>query len=320
MNNLKVRYVRNFDYSLKMPPVAGHRTRMYLPMLELQRQGIDANYNKNENDRAIYVVGTTKGNELEQVKNNPFVYDICNNEFIYERRRDVALHYINKCNAVTVGSEPLRDICLNIMQQLNILKPVYVIEDTPCFNFEEPTFQPSDTLNLLWYGDVNNFMFADWNRYVFEPFVENNLDVKITFLTNKPELPFGVDKIKHNIVVNNPFDMMLQREMCLENDAIILCINEKHPAVVTKTFNKLSDGIVLGKPIFASPQPSYLEFKDFALLNNDFVTSIKNALESKEKTIQSVQKGQEYIKKYYSIEKMADKWLNVFNKVKNCNE
>lgn len=298
------------------PVVASHRLRMHYTIKFLKERGYDADYLKdNDDENTIYIIGTTKGNEIEKVKNKNFIFDMCDNEFLYEgNRQKVALHYCFHSKAITVCSEYLYRIVKDVLNQLNLQKPVYIMEDYLNFNSHKPHFEPKETLNILWYGDTFNFQYADWKNLVFDPLNNSDIKYNFKFMSNKMAVPIGSTNFE--VVMNNPYSMDFHKQEVLKSDVILLCINEKHPAVMTKGFNKLSDGLILGKPVFASPQPSYLEFSDYAFIGNNFVDNIKYAIKNPKEVLEKISNGQKYIENNYSNEKITNKWTDALNLIK----
>jgi len=296
------------------PVIASHRLRMHYTIENLKRNGYDVDYLKdNDDENTTYIIGTTTGNEISKLKQKNFIYDMCDNEFLYEgNRQQVSLHYCIHSKAITVCSEYLYKIVKNVLNQLNLQKPVYIIEDYLNFSSHKPHFEPKDVLNILWYGDTFNFQYADWKNLVFDPLNNSDIKYNFKFMSNKMIVPHGSTNFE--VLMNDPYNMNFHKQKVLESDIILLCIDEKHPAVVTKSFNKLSDGLILGRPVFASPQPSYLEFSDYAFIGNNFVDNLHYALKNPSEVIERVKRGQQYINDEYSDEKITSKWIETITR------
>jgi len=231
-------------------------------------------------------------------------WDVCDNYFA-DGRRKVALDMLDICDKVICTTEAMKSIILSE----NKNKEIYIIEDPVYYNFTKPSFlMHKDRIKLVWYGNHFNLSHADWNKMVFDPISKSFDNVEITFVTNTCKMPKGCDKIKHKFV---PWSVDSQEKEVIQSDFVILPVDHQKPAVKVKSHNKLVDGLACGTMVLCSPQDSYLNFSDYAYVNNDFVGSIQNCIQNPIETISKIQSGQTFIKDKFTNKILANKLLSI---------
>ena len=72
------------------------------------------------------------------------------------------------------------------------------------------------------------------------------------------------------------------------------------------------DGVMSGKFVITSPLDSYREFDPYTW-QTDFITGIQWARENPSAVLELIKLGQDYTRKNYSPEVIAQRWLEVFN-------
>ena len=82
---------------------------------------------------------------------------------------------------------------------------------------------------------------------------------------------------------------------------------------MVKSHNRLTESLNLGRLVLANYTPYYNELKDYCYLGN-LVDGINWAINNKEEAINKIKKGQKYIIKRFSKEKISQKWLDLIYK------
>jgi hypothetical protein len=101
-----------------------------------------------------------------------------------------------------------------------------------------------------------------------------------------------------------------------ECDMILLPVDVNHYRTITKSANRIVDSLASGKFILTSRLDSYKEFADF-VWSKDIIKGINWAKSNPDAVNKMVSLGQEYTKKFYSIDTISNKWLNFFKTIKN---
>lgn len=295
---------------------ASNRIRQMTPVKGFKKLNFNGDFGYDLDKNTVSIISKTKVESLNDVKDSKVVWDVCDNYFI-EGRRTRALQLLNRCDAITTTTESLKQTIQHELKQLKLIKPIFIVDDPVYYKFSDPAFflQPwlsnsNFRINLVWYGYDGNLKYGDWDKLVFTPLSKLPWKFNFTFINNKGSVPPGANK--PNIEIYNArFDTNTQRKLARSADFVILCIDHKHPFTKGKSHNKLVDGLACGTMVLASPQESYLKFKDYAMIGNNFAENIEWCINNQEKTINRIKAGQDYIKEHLSDVAVAKQWIRV---------
>jgi glycosyltransferase involved in cell wall biosynthesis len=247
------------------------------------------------------------------------VYDLCDNKFDED---ELLIPCCQEADYITCNSNIMNQ---QIRERLN--KNSTVIPDP----YERPellvNFNPGKTVKLLWFGSGSSLGYVDWISIWSEletKIVHYTLDIvssKSSRFKEKTERRIlknetgyqniGLDKIKFH-----EWDWNLQGKLMAECDMILLPVDVNHYRTITKSANRIVDSLASGKFILTSRLDSYKEFADF-VWSKDIIKGINWAKSNPDAVNKMVSLGQEYTKKFYSIDTISNKWLNFFKTIKN---
>lgn len=291
--------------------IASTRLRILSIMKFIPNTIITKNINDIRRDDIVVLPKTQDLKTVKEIKNRcrVLIWDVCDNYF-QDYRRNIALEILNICNIVVCPTPEMKYEILKINEN----KTVYVIEDPVYYDLKSPSFfKNKDKLNILWYGNDSSLRNTNWDKLVFEPISKNSNrlpKINFTFMMNNPSIPKGNEKIKTNFI---KWSIRNQEAASTSSDIILLPLNYKDNEIVkVKSHNKLIDGIACGTIVLASPQPSYLKFKDYCFIGDNFVENILYCIENESQVIKRIHNCQKYIIENFTPEKMSKKWMELF--------
>lgn len=310
-------------YHLAMQPgqknlTGASRIRFYNVSLAMNKMGYKNQETKKPDSDTYVVYGAWKKEDLNRYTNiKGLIWDICDNYFSDHRRQE-AIWFAKNCKLMTTTTPVMKKILERELKDLGIKREIIVIEDPVYFNFVEPTFTPKKGLvRCLWYGYDVNLQRANWDQLVFRPML-NNLhklkNVHFTFINGGGHVPPGIELsgAKYNLVSYSP---EVQYQYSKDTDFIVLPINPRLPFTRGKSHNKLVDGLACGTMVLASPQNSYLPFSDYAHVTDDIIGSMLHCLANPEETVERIRLGQEYIKQNFTPNIIAQKWIDLIERL-----
>ena len=294
------------------------RIRFYNVSLAMNKMGYKNQETKKPDSDTYVVYGAWKKEDLNRYTNiKGLIWDICDNYFSDHRRQE-AIWFAKNCKLMTTTTPVMKKILERELKDLGIKREIIVIEDPVYFNFVEPTFTPKKGLvRCLWYGYDVNLQRANWDQLVFRPML-NNLhklkNVHFTFINGGGHVPPGIELsgAKYNLV---PYSPEVQYQYSKDADFIVLPINPRLPFTRGKSHNKLVDGLACGTMVLASPQNSYLPFSDYAHVTDDIIGSMLHCLNNPEETVERIRLGQEYIKDNFTPDIIAQKWIDLIERL-----
>ena len=280
--------------------IAGHelgsyRYQLFTPATELMKKGHEITFSpepiedcdvyvfhKHFRDREVKMIREVKGLK---------VYAISDFHFNTVNRK----HYSGMCQEA--------DLIVCATNRLSELveketgKKTEIIFDPWGIEFceQKPNYSPHGELIALWFGHMSNIKGLQDN-------IESLRGCRLMIVSNadsKGIIPYSIDTMK------------IAFERC---DFVVIPQDINEPGKQTKTHNRIVDSFRAGKFVIASPVDSYLDFKDWA-----YIGDIKEGVEwLKRQSITEIEtrilKAQEYIRKTFSPEKIADQWETAFMK------
>ena len=310
---MKIRFI-----SSPLEGKASNRIRMMTPIQGMKKLGFDGDFSDSGDKNTAIVIPKTEVNAIKKANGGKIIWDFCDNYFS-DGRKTKADILIRACDAITTTTEANKKILESELKARKLKKKIYIVDDPVYYSFSEPAFfrRPYShyhNINLVWYGYDGNLIYGDWNKHVFTPLSKLFLKFNFTFINKHNTVPYGA--YKDNIeVFTVPFSTKKQWKLTRAADFVILCIDHKHPFTVGKSHNKLVDGLACGTMVLASPQESYLKFKDYAMIGNNFAENIQWCINNQEETINRIKEGQDYIKEHLSDVAVARQWIRVAEEI-----
>lgn len=296
--------------------LASARIRVTTFVEYFQNAMVDAKFTLNINDISqndIVIVPKTHNKiavSAIRQKCKTLIWDVCDNYFA-DRRRNDALYMLNVCDGIICTTETMKDVII----KENASKEVDIVEDPVYYQFKTPSFMKDESqLNLLWYGNNFNLDHADWDSLVFDPIekIKSLLPpIKFTFLSNGSTLPVGYNKVNG---CGEIWSVNKQEVLSNKADIIILPVDHTKDKVKVKSHNKLVDAFACGTMTLCSPQPSYLQFSNYAHVNNDFAESILKCLHDRQNTLERINLAQGFIAQNFTRSILSEKLLEIIRK------
>ena len=312
----------NIYYHLSMQPgqnnlTGASRIRFKRISDEMDKMGYGKRV-KSPDSNSYVVYGGWKEEDLKRYKNvKGLIWDVCDNYFS-DHRRDQAISFAKKCFLITTTTEIMKQILEKELSNLGLDREVVVIPDAAYYNFSEPTFNPQDKIvRCFWYGYSVNLPRCNWDQLVFRPMLNNMHKLKnvhLTIMNGTGHLPEGIELsgAKFNL---EPYSPERQEFLSRDVDFVLLPINPRLKFTRGKSHNKLVDALACGTMPIASAQPSYLPFSDYAHITDDIVGSMLHCIANPEETVERIRLGQEYIKKNFTPEIVAQKWIDLIERL-----
>lgn len=283
------------------------RSRGYLILEQLGKtHGYISDLRQFINDD-LYVVGkkfTTKVLETLIDKSIHFVIDINDYKLQRKEEKQLYLEAVKHAVAITTTCDFLAE---RIRVELNTNLPIYVIPDPTERSRVAPvykSFEPGDTINLVWYGARKNLFHLDLNDIKLR--LENlNYKINLDIITNKkPEDPIEWIEWSYDA----------QEELVKKADFVFMPVSDKpkHEIFVkSKGNNRPVDAIQQGKFVLTNRTiPSYLELGKY-LYAGDVFEGLTFAITNPKVVYDKIASGQKHIEKNYLPAIIAQKWLEV---------
>jgi len=306
-----------FLQPVKSDRQASARIRIITPSNGFKQLGFDGGYNKMVDKNSIGIIHKCSIQSLSYAgKCKKLIWDVCDNYFHQDHNRDKAYRLLKSCDAVTTTTEKLKDILNEKCEDLGIKRKIYIVDDPVYYDLHTPKFKPKDRLEVTWYGNDGNLSYANWNELFFKPLMKSNLSIRLNFMNQRGTLPKGIENINHEVRTIG-WSVEEQEKLAANSDFIILPIDHTHPFTVGKSHNKLVDGLACGTMVLASPQDSYLKFKPYAHIGNNFVDNMIYCINNIQETESKIEKGQHFINNNLSSTAIAERWIEIAKELYN---
>jgi len=312
---MKIRY---FAESFKTKR-ASHRLRGDLMARTLKAQGYDVTASGSlegiDNDTVVIFLKLSQPEQIEYAKNLGAltIYDLCDNKF---GEKPEYAPCCKLADIVTVNSEAMGESVLAHTGRRSLVVP------DPYERPElSPVFAPSGPIKLLWFGGGSSLKFFPMVP-VWQKLEQEIGDYEFTMVTGKAERVYNKQLGRYNKGVHKGINFAklkffewnweLQGQLLAATDIVLMPVDTDHYRTETKSANRLIDGVMSGKFVITSPLDSYREFDPYTW-QTDFITGIQWARNNPSEVLERIKLGQDYTRKNYSPEVIAQRWLEVFN-------
>lgn len=261
---------------------------------------------KKLKDPEFVVANVTHAIAGEDEGENRIIFDICDNHFDKPELSNYYRMMIDLADAISVGTEKMKEVVLSKCPKEVRGKDVVVIEDPYEFPEREPRFnwEQREVENLLWYGHPTNIKHL---QRVWNDIGDNNL-----MIITQDGVKLDVDGVPFPVVPYSIDTLLWGFAQC---DVVILPNDGVNSA---KGANRAIEAIRQGIFVVAEPCPAYDQFKEWMFIGN-----IKEGLEwcksNKGELQDRIRKAQEYIRGKYSPIRIAEQWsklLEATSKIK----
>ncbi len=320
--------------------VASSRLRAYIPCRELAKQQYPIelyNPKNKENYKAIIFQKAYTKEDItlaKELKLNGciIILDQCDNHFynpnadpIMEERKNRLIQMTEIADVITASTKKIADLYPD--------KRTFIIDDF----IESPALSPllnlwykwiyyskkrkSNVTNLIWYGNAGSesprFGIIDLGEILKSlENVNRKYPIQLTVVSNSEELYNRYIKDKVSFQVHYISWKKRSFPYILKQHDLCLIPVQKNPFTICKTNNRVVLPLLLGVPVVADPIPSYEEFAPFISFS-DWEKNLMDFIENSTAQYAKVKKGQEFVKRKYSEEKIVARWKAVLNEATN---
>jgi SAM-dependent methyltransferase len=172
-------------------------------------------------------------------------------------------------------------------------------------------------LKLLWYGQPVNWpAMAAWMPALADVAEKN--PILLWVVTKKlPEIVAALDdsNSRHGPALMAelvPWDEATQWSLLEQCDAVLIPSDPQDPRKVVKTANRLTDALHAGRPVIASPLPSYQPWAEFVDLSDRPATALKRLLADPQAALARVTRGQLAVADIHGTAAVVQRWLDAF--------
>jgi len=297
---------------------ASHRIRALRPVEGLRSLDVDADIINDKNidrlskDDIVIFTKDTDPNQMLKLKRKGYTvgFDICDNKFKEEGERYHV--YCREADFITCNTE---------FQQKEVKryagKDAHIYIDPIERPIEPHTRTSCEPVELLWYGGSASLKYVGFGEII--PYLNaSGINYRLTILTNDAE-----EKVAHlcelGNVVYHEWTYELHEAKVRNSDIVFIpmTIGKAHLSrrTITKSPNRVLDGLAQGRWVVASPVPSYLQVGKFCWLD-DYLEGIRFYLENPDVVREKIYKGQEWLKANATSEVAAQQLIDIYKKVK----
>lgn len=302
---MKISFVRTVDESL-----ASFRYRIKIPMQPLIDKGhtvniVDELPNADDCDFLIFSKHFHKARDYTMATKAKeagikVVYDICDNHF-NTTNSDYYRSMTALADIVTCNTPVMKDVILEEAGRF-----ASIVDDPYELPEKAPKFSPGDVLNILWYGHGVNLntlppVLGDLSKL--------SRPVNLRVISNAP-FRGSMSSVKIDYIPWSPATMAAGLEWC---DMIMVPTILDDQTKITKSHNRVTEGIRSGRFVVAHPLPSYEKYRPFAYIHNNLGVGIEWALRNPDKVVDAIEGGQRFINVTISPEDIAGQWEEALN-------
>lgn len=251
--------------------------------------------------------------DILALPNKKIILDLCDNRLENTEIGNKLSQVIKKSALCIANTEEMH-------KKINQHKPnTAIIISDPVEGLKQTPYIPeNDTkrIKLVWFGHQDGFLVLTQK---IPEIVEKNpeklfsLNV-ITGITN--EICHWVHQFnKTNSKVYITLTQWSENATlngCLHSDVVIIpsTLTEFN---LTKSPNRLLQGLWFGKSVAAYPLPSYKPYNGFAYLDENIGSAIKKVVEDTSSSrLDKIYRGQNLVEKYHSREIISTQWITAF--------
>ena len=218
---------------------------------------------------------------------------------------------VELARAVVTTSEPLRQ---KIRDEYG--KDAFVVGDPFEGPRGEPRWQPGPRLKALWFGHPVNL-----------PSLEQSLPALLQACRKKPmDLRIVTERVEgierqckdFNSKNRNLLSLRFAEWSNAENwrslaeaDLVVIPYIAGHPRSLAKSPNRIIESLWAGRFVVAQPIPSYLEFREWAWIDEDIAAGIGWLIDDPAAIVPRIAAAQQHIVGTYSAERISAEWDNV---------
>jgi hypothetical protein len=246
------------------------------------------------------------------------VLDICDYPFS-QKPPDVERFYeeaLLLADVVTVNSVRMAELMRGHMGG----QSPQVIEDAILSASRRPEFAPGKTLELLWFGHINNVRYLE--RMMDALFAYSaGQRCRLTIVTEAGQgLEQAVQRINAACAPQlevrfTPWSLEATRVALRRCDLVLIPGDPADPMKSGVSSNRLADALQSGRLPVASPLSSYLPFGEAAWLGEDLIAGIRWAMTHRGEVLGRIKRGQALVAERLAVEAISAQWRQLFEKL-----
>lgn len=303
---------------------ASHRLRGKYISESLQSDNISSHYGNNllsiKHGDVVIFLKTSTVDEIEYAKSVGAitVYDICDNKLDEDENYTpcaIAAEFVT-CNSPVMARE-IKEVCN---------KDAVVIPDPYERPRQLPTFDPGNIVKLVWFGSQSSLGYVDWPA-IWDRLERRVKHYRLDIVCGKADRFLKKSKDRSDNTTDFPeythinfdkihfheWDWDVQQHFIDQADIVFIPINlSLHDRVITKSANRVLDGLISGKFVITNLIPSYEEFAPYIWTKDNWLKGLNWALENRSQVRNMILEGQQYVELNYSIDKIMFKWIDFF--------
>lgn len=235
------------------------------------------------------------------------VYDVCDNHFNDPTESAYYRDMTKAAAIVTCNTSAMQEVI-----KKSIGKESFIVNDPYDITlpFQEARYiAKQDPIEILWYGHSTNLKTLN---NMINQFALIEQKIIVTALSNRPA---ASPIVYLNVTVNHEtwsIPRMIQGLKECNIIAVPTILGD--PTKITKSHNRVTDGIRAGRLVLAHPLPSYEIYRNkYAWVGENLSDGLIWAEENPHEIIHRISEGQRYIEDNLSPDKIAQEWEAALN-------
>ena len=197
-------------------------------------------------------------------------------------------------------------------------------------NMQKKDYTAHKPFRLIWEGlPTNSYQLAYLSKLICQSNLKDYIDLnvitdKYTYKLMNRFLKVDTQEYLNRMEIKSHFhewSIKNLQEVSINSDLAIIPIDINNPMMIGKPENKLLLFWRLGLPTLVSATPSYENAMKMSNQNyfikddSEWISLIKELMDSKEKRIEAGTKGFEYVTKNYNKNEFLKRWESIFKSV-----
>jgi len=258
----------------------------------------------------------------------PIVVDLVDNVFATDRGNFFD-QLLARAQAVTVASETLAEVCRQYTPV-----PVHVVADPVEGERRAPRFEPpsipllsrlgvtraaAHPLRLLWFGgQYRNFLHLG-AVFAALSHLATTQPIGLVVVTSRDDrIVRALESARAHGLPARFVEWSLEsvQQELDRCDLVLLPADLQDEMRAAASPNRVARALWAGRMVIASPLPSYLEFRDAALLAADPVDAIRWSLAHPQQVVDRIGLGQQIVAANHGQETIGRRWREVFDSLR----
>lgn len=222
-----------------------------------------------------------------------------------------------RCSAISTPTENLAEL---MRRSLHQPVPVYIVDDLVEVTRGEPRFAPSETLNMLWFGQMMSHAPSLQKFVHFELPQITKLRPAMLQILCEPVRPEDVTRyfgtsLEARGISFNQWSVAALNEALAGCDLVVLPVDTESMVAKGKSNNRILQSLYAGRYVVGNPLDSFRKLGDFVGLDRSILAGVAAALADPAGVTDRIRRGQEHIERHYTPAAIADRWLAIYREL-----